>query len=281
MDSIAKLAGVRRRAKAAERRLIDVILQDPEAASRLSIHCLAEKADVSYATVCRLFPKAGFDGFKGFRQSLAQDLARAEGNVKRPEIAANQSAMEIRASFCALAERVIESCRANLDTEALESAARAILQARYLCFVGQGTSATTARYAYTKLFRLGIPCAWGDDAVMELMRARLMGEGQVLFAVSSSGRTRAVLECVKLAHSNGATVISLCDYKESPLSRAADISIYTTARDIRQEPSEEFPLMLAHTVVLDILYACCYARMQPAAKSYFDETRSVADREQL
>lgn len=278
MDSLARLAKVRLRAKSAERRLIDTILSDPQGATSMSVSALAEKAEVSYATVCRLFPKAGFDGFKDFCKAFALEQSSAKGEVRSPAIEANLSPAEIMSTFCGVAEQLIDSCRRNLDTEVLETAAEAILSAEYISFVGQGTSAVTARYAYTKLFRLGIPCAWGDDSVLGSMHAQLMRPGQVLFAISSSGRTRSVLDCVELAKGNGVTVISLCDYKASPLSRAADIPIFTTARDIQQNLTEDFQLVLAHALVIDILYACCYSRIEPRAKHYFDATRDVANR---
>lgn len=210
---------------------------------------------------------------------MSAELATAKGEVQRPSIEANLSSAEIMAAFCSSAEHLIESCRANLDTEMLERAAETILSAGHISFIGQGTSAVTARYAYIKLFRLGISCSWEEDPVLGLMHTELMRPGDVLFAISSSGRTITVLDCVALAIKNGATVISLCDYKSSPLSQAANIPIYTTARDIQQNLTEDFQLVLAHALVVDILYSCCYTRIEPRARKYFNATRTVADRE--
>lgn len=278
MDSLTRIARVRLHAKTAEKRLIDYILTDPKRVLSLNINELAEKAEVSYSTVCRLFPKAGYTGFKAFCKDLSEELSAVRTEVHGPAIEANLSAPEIMGTYCSVAEQLVESCRNNLDTDVLERAAGAILAAEHISFVGQGNSAVTARYAYTKLFRLGIPCSWEDDAVLGPMHARLMRPGHVLFAISSSGRTRNVLECVDLALGNGATVISLCDYKSSPLSRAASIPIYTTSRDIQQNLAEDFQLVIAHALVIDILYACCYTRIEPRARKYFDATRTVADR---
>ena len=277
MDSLSRLAKVRIHAKTAEKRLIDYILGDPKGVLSLSIATLAEKADVSYSTVCRLFPKAGYSGFKEFSKALTADLSTSKREVRRPTIEANLSSSEIMATYCGIADQLIDSCRKNLDIEVLEHAAEAILSADHICFVGQGESSVTARYAYTKLFRLGITCSWEDDSVLGSMYTRLMRPGQVLFAISSSGRTRTVLDCVDMAIGNGVTVISLCDYKQSPLSQAATIPIYTTARDIQQNMAEDFPLVLAHTLVIDILYACCYTRIEPRARKFFDITRTVMD----
>lgn len=279
MDSLSRIARVRPNSKTAEKRVIDYILSDPKGTLSLSVTTLAEKAEVSYSTVCRLFPKAGYTGFKEFCKVLTAELSTMKGEVRSPAIQANLSSSEIMATFCTVAEQLIESCRKNLDTEMLEQAAEAILAAQHISFVGQGTSSVTARYAYTKLFRLGIPCSWEDDSVLGPMHVKLMRPGHVLFAISSSGRTRTVLDCVEMAINNGVTVISLCDYKSSPLSQAATIPIYTTARNIQQNLTEDFQLVLAHALVIDILYACCYTRIEPRARKYFDATRIVADRE--
>lgn len=73
----------------------------------------------------------------------------------------------------------------------------------------------------------------------------------------------------------GSASITFAANDDSDVTRKLD----TTARNIQQNLTEDFQLVLAHALVIDILYACCYTRIEPRARKYFDATRIVADRE--
>ena len=211
---------------------------------------LAEAAGVSYATVCRFVKRMDCGGFKNFRSMLRQTPVLPA--VDTPDGA---DAENIIASVCDISAAITESCRLSMDAAMLERVTSLLLGAGQICLAGFGTSAVSAHYAYIKLFRLGLPCAWDTDMILLRMKASLLGRGDVLFAVSSSGRTHAMLEIAEVARMSGAAVISLCDYASSPLSRVSDICLCTTSRDSGLDPGADLPLIQGQLTLIDILYA--------------------------
>ena len=55
-----------------------------------------------------------------------------------------------------------------------------------------------------------------------------MSDKDVLFAISSSGRTGNIIEAANLANENKVTVISLTDFAVSPLTKISDLNLHTT-----------------------------------------------------
>ena len=82
-----------------------------------------------------------------------------------------------------------------------------------------------------------------------------------LIAVSSSGRTKTIVEAARLAKDGGARVIVLTDYKNSPLTRSADLLLSTTNRQSPDDPSAELPLIQGQLTIVDMVYALLSARV--------------------
>jgi RpiR family transcriptional regulator, carbohydrate utilization regulator len=61
--------------KKAERRVADLVLQDIEGTTRVSIKAFAAKAQVGEPTVMRFARRTGCKGFSDFKLRLAQDFA--------------------------------------------------------------------------------------------------------------------------------------------------------------------------------------------------------------
>lgn len=285
---VTRLKKLYERSKSAERRLIDYILKNPGAVRLMTITELAENADVSYATVCRLCSKAGCGGYKEFRSQLPDSVLPGDSALSAGDFDINSaaeerplSASEICGRICSSAASVINDCMTMADSASLEQASDILLSAKFVYFIGLGTSSVSAHYAYTKLFRVGIRCALDTDSTIFKMKAALMGPGDALFAVSSSGRTRSVLDAAQAAKNNGARVISLCDYAIAPLTKLADARLCTTIRDTNMFLDSEFPLITGQILLIDMIHACCFSRARADARRLFLKTRVTGDSEKV
>lgn len=227
---------------------------------KLTIADLAEQTHTSYATVCRFLKKMGVSGFRELKQLLSD-----ERNTVQPEIpstlALNQENKE-RLSFAQINQQIrdfslsiIENCCRTLTPQQIESICHLFAQAKSVYFVGVGTSAITAQYAYSRFFRMIRACDVGNDPILSKMKASLLRKGDVLFAVSSSGRTKNILEMARLAKDGGATIISLCDYAHSPLSALSDVSICTSLREASKTNDIVLPLLQGQITIVNIIYA--------------------------
>lgn len=249
---LTRMLGSRR---ATERRLSAFLLGESERAASTTIEELAEVSGVSVASVSRMIRVLGLSGFAELRHQLAEGGELPDNLVPVPDAVAALN------SVSSLVKSSVESCRTTMTAELLDRAAGLIASGTEVFVVGSGTSAVTASYIYTKLFRLGIACSVASDAIIVKMKSALMRRGGVLIAVSSSGRTKTIVEAARLAKDGGAKVIVLTDYKNSPLTRYADLLLSTTNRQSPDDPDAELPLIQGQLTIVDMVYALLSTRM--------------------
>ncbi len=265
MNSSIYLERIRRAAAGndpAAARLARYILGNSHAVTESTLQGLADASGVSYATVCRFIKHLNCGGFKTFRTILKSMPILPTGELPSPVLPSDSylpsdpnEGSDLITNVCNLSASMTESCRRALDPTVLERIIRLLLDAGQIFIIGLGTSGVTAQYAHIKFFRLGLSCTREEDTILMRMKASLMKPGDVLFAISSSGRTRAIIETARQARDAGANVLSLCDYSRSPLSRASDIAITTTSRDSGLDPGADLPLIQGQLTLIDILYA--------------------------
>ena len=112
------------------------------------------------------------------------------------------------------------------DNKLIDRMAIEILRARQLIFVGCGTSryaGLIGRYAFSKIGHtfsdviLGSEFGYFSDSV---------DKGTLVIALSQSGETADILDGIKQAKENGATVFSLVNVANSSLARMSDKVLY-------------------------------------------------------
>lgn len=256
------------------------ILANLEEAERLTISSLAEKTETSYATVCRFLKDLGVSGIKEFKRLIGKEIERnkqIEVKIDNYSLEGEQGFESISKRVCDFSSSVVASCADSMRESSIAAVIRAVKKAGSICFVGLGTSAVTAQYAYTKFFRLNLNCSFDTDIIISKMKASVMKRGDVLFVISSSGRTKPVLEAAKTAKANGATVISVCDFVHSPLFAVSDIYIHTTLRDSNKYLDMDFPLIQGQVTIIDVIYSClCREMKNSAAFSVKKTTEAVS-----
>jgi RpiR family carbohydrate utilization transcriptional regulator len=114
--------------------------------------------------------------------------------------------------------------------ERLEAAVAAICDAKRVEFYGFGASAAVAFDAQHKFFRLQITSAAYSDPHLQNMSATSLHTGDVVMAISQSGRTQALLDSMELVKKAGAVVIALAP-SGSPIARNASIAIEVDAKE--------------------------------------------------
>lgn len=191
---------------------------------------VAGKSAVSDAMVVKVAKKLGFAGFRAFRQGLI-DYYKSDTAALHSEISAADSASEIVQKVFRTAIQALEETFAILDLAAFERAVDYLHNARQRDFYGLGGSAQIARDVAHKFLRIGIRAQVFDDAHMMMMSAALLGPEDVVVAFSHSGTTASVLDAVELARSNGARVIAVTNYAESPLAGLVNVVLCSTAQN--------------------------------------------------
>lgn len=281
-NCILKISGIHGSLKAAERRLADYILKNVEEAANLTLEELIAKSESSLATVYRFIRRLGFAGFKEFKAGLVQSIIRGdafESRLNTLDIEKTASTERICADACEFSCRIIKDCASIIDPRVIDQAVNLMFKADSVQFIGSGTSNVSATYAYNKFLRLGVNCGHEPIPTFFRMRCALMTERDVLFAISSSGRTKTVVEAAKLARANGAKVIGLSDFAISPLTRLSTLNLHTTPRNVGAFMNIDLPLIIGQITILDILHLCYSAKAGEKARRAFAVTKVVADKE--
>ncbi|WP_317932511.1 transcriptional regulator HexR [Halioxenophilus sp. WMMB6] len=233
-----------------ERKVADYVLANTRSIIHMRIVDLANAAKVSEPTVVRFCRAVGAQGFQEFKLMLAQQLASMPNFSHVPVTPADSVAAITEKLFDATID-TLQEVRQQLDSSRLQAAIDALVQSRRVEFYGFGASGAVAVDAQHKFFRLQLTAAACSDHHIQHMSAMGMIAGDVVVAISQSGRTKALLDSMALARQQGATVITIAP-SGSPISQAATINI-----DVNVEEDLDIytPLTsrIAHLLVIDIL----------------------------
>ena len=233
-----------------EQKVARFVLRNPDEVIHMRIVDLATEAKVSEPTVVRFCRARGCNGFQDFKLKLAQMLASGS-QFAQFSMNDDDSVAEFSQSIFDSTVGTLLSVRDRLDNDAMSRAIQALALANRVEFYGFGASGAVAFDAQHKFFRLQISTAAYADPHMQNMSAVTLKEGDVVVAISQTGRTRALVASVRLAREAGATVIGLCP-NGSPLSEEVTLPLYI---DVPEDTEIYTPMSsrIAHLVLIDVL----------------------------
>jgi glucokinase len=234
----------------AEQQVADLVMLKPRSILSEPVAGIARMADVSQPTVIRFCRSLGFEGLQDFKLKLASGLTGTLP-VRHSQVRHSDGVPDISAKVLDNTASAILRLRDTLNMAAIDAATELLSKAKRLELYGIGNSGLVAQDGQHKFFRCGVPCVAYADTHLQKMSARTLAAGDVVIAVSSSGRVAELLEAVALAQAGGAAVIAITT-SQSPLARRADVSISVD----HDEDSDRFLAMISrilHLLVIDIL----------------------------
>lgn len=211
---------------------------------------LANQSDVSEPTVMRFCKALGFEGFQAFKLELAQYLGSG-GSFSQFRVGPNDQVSTVSKKVFETTIGSLINVRDMLDPVALENAIEALSKAKRVEFYGFGASASVAIDAQHKFFRLQVSAAAYTDQHIQHMSAISLKKGDVVVAISQSGRTKALIQSVNLAREAGATIIGLTP-ADTPLAQLCALPIHINVEEDEQVFTP-VSSRIAHLVVIDVL----------------------------
>ena len=248
-----------------ERKVADFVLAKAEDVIHMRIVDLAQEAQVSEPTVVRFCRAIGCDGFQAFKLALAQHVAHSP-RYRQFSFTEQDSAHEYTFKVFDATMETLKRVRDNLDVGAIEQAVAALRHANRVEFYGFGASGAVATDAQHKFFRLQISSSAYSDPHIQAMAAMSLHRGDVVVAISQSGRTRALLDAIALVKEAGATVVGLAP-SGTPVVEVCDLPIYI---DVEEDNENYTPLpsRIAHMAVIDILAVGVSRAKGPAVREH-------------
>jgi RpiR family carbohydrate utilization transcriptional regulator len=235
-----------------ERKVAELVLQQPEKVMRMRIVDLARAAEVSEPTVVRFCRAIGCEGFGNFKLALAQNtLPGASGPFELNEL---DTARDYTFKVFDATLDTLARVRDSLDLDAIEVAVDTLANARRVEFYGFGASSPVAIDAQHKFFRLQIASAAHSDPHIQAMAAMSLTPEDVVVAISQSGRSAALLDALAHVRESGARSIGLAPGC-TPVLEACDIVIPIDVQETSGVRYTPLPSRIAHLTVIDILAA--------------------------
>lgn len=258
-----------------ERAIAVFILDLGEKIHDVPINRIAERNDASDAMIVKLAKKLGFSGYRELKHTLTSYSRSSVAGLHREINPADDARVSVSKVFNTAIQSLQETL-AVLDFDALERTAEALSLAAQRNFYGAGGSGIVAQDASHKFLRIGLPCSAYSDAHMMAMSSAIMKKGDVAVGISYGGETRIVIEALRLAKSNGATVLAITNFANSSMARAADIVLLTTARGSALN-TESVAARIAQLCLIDALFVRVVQRGYGTSMSNLSRTMSSID----
>jgi RpiR family carbohydrate utilization transcriptional regulator len=245
-DGLPKLSGE-------ERSLAEYIMLNLEAVPKLSLVQLAESAQVSPSAVIQFCDDVGCEGFHALHTALSQ-IDSVAASVMFERIGTFDLQHTVQSVFDNIS-RTLDQTLASLDMESMQQAIDAVSEAEHVLILGLGTSGSVAQELTYRLEWIGVNCGQYVDPHRQLMAATLLKAGDLAIAVSHSGRTKNVVNALRLARERGAKTMCITDFPHSPITKESDICICA----VHAETSlgvEMVSTRAAHLALVDCISMC-------------------------
>ncbi|MCG4284829.1 MurR/RpiR family transcriptional regulator, partial [Lacticaseibacillus paracasei] len=140
------------RMSAALQKLGQYILTHVHDVPKMNVSVLAEKSEVSQATVVRFAKALGYGGFTEFRLQLASEnvVVNDEDANLFTEISPHDTAEELKVKLSSRVENAITTTSRRLPAKTLDSAANLLSWANVMSVFGIGASSVVANDFYQK-----------------------------------------------------------------------------------------------------------------------------------
>jgi RpiR family transcriptional regulator, carbohydrate utilization regulator len=276
-STLIKIRGAYSTLKKAEQRIADAIFQNPEEVINLSVTELAEKSSVSESSVVRFCKSLGYKGYYALKISLARELVITPQQIYE-EIGLKDDVSMIKHKVFQSNILALQETIKILNEKELEKAVGALYHANLLVFYGMAASAAVALDSAHKFLRINIRSVSYSDSHMQAISASLLRNGDVAFGISHSGSSRDVVDALRIARQNKATTVCLTHHTKSPITKVADIKLYTAARETALR-SDAMTSRIAQLSILDVLYVSVALKRYDLSLQSIERTKeALADK---
>lgn len=250
--ALAAIRGSYRHFSDKEKKIADFVLNDPKNIIHLTISQISDELGLAESTIFRFCQRIGFKGFQAFKIALAAEVVTPLKDIHE-QIEEGDSVRSVTEKIFRSNIKTLEDTLHIVDIEAMEQAVEAVLKARKIEFFGNGGSAMIAMDGYHKFIRLGLSVSMNLDAHMQLMAASQLQAGDAAIVISHSGSTTDVLDVLRVLKDKGVIIICVTNFAKSPLSKDADIALYTVSEETDFR-SEALSSRIAQLSLIDALY---------------------------
>lgn len=232
--------------------IADHILAHPETVVQNKVRDIAECCNCDDAQIIRFCQKIGYKGFSELKATIAADFIPVKMSINYNEPDGSGTFEQLKDDFRQNNLRALNDTVSLLKEETVQDAVKLLKNAGKIMLCGFGSSRLVAQDFQTKLFRMGFSAFHNSDSELNRMFCGLLGENDVLIAISFSGENKNVCSYVEQVKKSGAKVIAITNYPESPLAKKSDC-VLLSACDEKQFRLGAMGSRIAQFLVVDFI----------------------------
>ena len=246
--------------KTTEKRAADYIIRNSRDVCSMTISQAARDIDCSEATLFRLSKKVGFSGYPQLREACRSIKTESDTNLYL-DIDPADSSEQVLSKVFSTTVLTLQNTQKMINLRDFETAVKHIRNSVCLSFYAIGGASSVATIGFYKFNRIGWRCTFYGDPDLSLISASQLKEGDAAVAISHSGRSKPVIDSVKLAKRSGAAVITITNFPLSPLAKTSDVVLLTSAF-AEYSSGDVFANRVAQLCILESLYAGVVTSLQ-------------------
>jgi RpiR family carbohydrate utilization transcriptional regulator len=235
------------------KRLLQMILENPEDTFFLSSRELAKRYKVDAATIVRTIQALGYGKFAEFAADLRTHfitritpygLLKAASREKRTLNDRIQNSLELDL-------RNLQSLQSTLDAQKIIELSRLVKRARRILVVGIDLAASLSWHLAYGLMSLGFAAespVGGTGNIQK--RVRSLTSRDLLIAISFKQGLRETVEAALRAQKQGVPTFGITDGDDTPIARICDSFVVTTVSTVSFANSYVAPMALVGAILV-------------------------------
>ncbi|MGI6438667.1 MAG: MurR/RpiR family transcriptional regulator [Sphaerochaetaceae bacterium] len=243
-----------------ENKIADFAVKNPDEFMQLTITEIADLTSTSKSTVVRFCNKLGYSGLKDFKCNFNLVEQEPLPDIFDSKIEWGDTYETIREKiFTGCVESLVNSKKVLSDVE-LHKAVDLLLEANTIYLYAYGGSQPNLFYFLHKLMKLGLKSQSFTDKQKDMLSFSHIKKGDVIFLISSEGRSKTVVETAIWAKERAIPTISMTNHIDSPLAKNSSVILQSAGGSFQDGDYNTYS-RVAQLATIDLLFATLITRI--------------------
>ena len=251
-----------------ETKVADYILRHKQEIHLQSISELAQRCNVSEATISRFCHSVGCASFNEFKLAVVQAISASEnmdmGTDLYSSILPDDSIEQKCRKLCNVSTDALHQTLSELDVDKIDKVVDMLSRAGSVYCFGQGNSSIVAEDAWGRFSCVSPKFHYIANANLQATTAELLGKNDVVLYFSFSGAVRELTEMGKILQNREAKLILVTRFPNSPGAQYADLLLICGANEAPQQQGS-IAAKIGQLFIVDVLFHEYCARNRVAS----------------
>lgn len=237
-----------------EKKVADYILQNLHLAFSLPINSLAEKSDVSSATVVRFSQNLGFSGFQELRTRMFEEVKEEINPEERfklfvPDGNAVKTVIKVAENEVKNINVTIDNISPRLFKEFIEK----LRKSSYINTLGIGISSILARLAAYLLNQAGLKTHFLQKEEHYFLEKLInLNKGEAILAFSFPPYSKETISAAKFCYERRITCLAITDKPGAPLAKYSHSILTANTKNIMFTNSIAAVVVLLNAIATEV-----------------------------